>query len=125
MTALKKPENRPPPHPLRYAKLSNGVKVAHESSFEAIISGRTLDDETKRLMDERSRSVETFGNLTLVTDAMNPSLGNSSWDIKKKRLDGSLLILNRIISKQSSWDEQAIESRASHLASIAVARWRS
>ena len=58
--------------------LPNGATVGHDSSFEAIMAGEELDDETKSLMDTRSRAVNTFGNLTLVTDAMNPSLGNNS-----------------------------------------------
>ncbi len=104
--------------------LPNGATVGHESSFEAIMAGEELDDETKSLMDTRSRAVNTFGNLTLVTDAMNPSLGNNSWATKKKRLAGSLLALNRLIAEQDSWNEQTIGSRASDLAAVSVERWR-
>ena len=75
-------------------------------------------------MDARSRAVNTFGNLTLVTDAMNPSLGKSSWATKKQRLAGSLLALNRLIAEQDSWNEQTIGSRASDLAEVSVERWR-
>lgn len=103
--------------------LPNGVTVAHESSFEALMAGEDVDDETKLLMDARARAVNTFGNLTLVTDAMNPSLGNNSWDSKKKRLSGSLLVLNRSIAGEESWNEQNIAARASNLAAVSAKRW--
>lgn len=103
--------------------LPNGMTVAHKSSFEAAIAGEVLDDETKSLMDVRGRFVDTFGNLTLVTDAMNPSLGNNSWATKKARLAGSLLALNRQIADQDNWNEQTIEARASDLANISAKRW--
>ena len=104
--------------------LSNGIFVAHKTTFEALIAGEELDDETKSLVDVRARTINTFGNLTIVTDAMNPSLGNNSWATKKTSLAGSLPALNRKIADQDDWDEQTIESRASDLANVSMKRWR-
>ena len=104
------------PHP-------NGKTATHKSSFSAFLAGEELDEETKSLTDARSRAIDTFGNLTLVTEALNPSMGKNSWASKKVRLAGSLLTLNRTIAQQDSWNEKTIESRASDLANVAAKRW--
>ena len=104
--------------------LPNGETVEHKTSFEAVIAGEHLSDQTKGLMDMRSRTIQTFGNLTLVTDSLNPSLGNNSWTTKRKRLAGSLLALNRKVAEQDIWNEQSIEARAADLAQISTQRWR-
>ncbi len=104
--------------------LPNGASVEHKSSFEAVIAGEVLDDETKSQMDVRSRAVHTFGNLTLITESLNPSLGKSSWETKKERLAGSLLALNRQIAEKDNWNEQAISARASDLARVSIKRWQ-
>ena len=103
--------------------LPNGKPATHESSFSAFLAGEELDEETKSLTDARSRAIDTFGNLTLVTEALNPSMGKNSWASKKVRLAGSLLALNRTIAQQDSWNEKTIESRASDLANVAAKRW--
>ena len=103
--------------------LPNGKTATHESSFSAILAGEELNEETKSLTDARSRTIDTFGNLTLVTEALNPSMGKNSWASKKVRLAGSLLALNRTIAQQNSWNEKTIESRASDLANVAAKRW--
>jgi len=56
--------------------LANGSYAPCESVWQAFHNDHELDDETKNLMQERERTVNTLGNLTLVTDSLNPSLGN-------------------------------------------------
>lgn len=96
--------------------LKTGKQVSHESVWEAINQGIELDDETKSLMQERQRAVNTLGNLTLVTQALNPSISNGAWEKKRIRLGESLLALNRDISKVEDWNEVAIKDRAATLA---------
>lgn len=88
-----------------------------------------LDDETKSLMQERQRMVNTLGNLTLITGSLNPSLGNAAWESaeekfgKKERLGKSLLALNREIAEVQTWNESAIKNRAALLAKRINAIW--
>lgn len=63
-------------------------------------------------------------NLTLITGALNPSLGNAGWEKKREKLSGSLLALNRMVAKVDDWTEKSIEVRAGKLAEVIVARWK-
>ncbi len=58
----------------------------------------------------RKIMTNTLGNLTLLRDGKNSSLGNSSWTDKKKRYStGSL---NEIeVSKYEDWNQEAIKER--------------
>ena len=94
-----------------------------ESAFSAVIAGHQISDETKALMEARQRSIKTLGNLTLLTEALNPSIGNGAWTAKRNKLGKSLLALNRSIAEVDEWDEAAIESRAASLAAVANRVW--
>ena len=104
--------------------LPNGVNAPCESTWEATSQGIILDDHTKALMELRQSAVHTFGNLTLVTKALNPSIGNAAWELKRPRLGESLLVLNRQIAEKQRWDEDAIQQRAADLAAIATGIWK-
>jgi hypothetical protein len=72
----------------------------------------------------RNQLIHTFGNLTLVTGKLNPSMSNSAWDTKKKALsEHGALSLNRKLCILDSWDEKAIEHRAAGLFDLAKAIW--
>lgn len=112
--------------PQRWAEhwpLANGVHVSHESVWDVLVAGEELDDETKALMNERSRVVNVLGNLTLITSSLNPSMGNGPWSEKKERLGKSLLAMNRSIADVSTWDEEAVRARATALAEVATKVW--
>jgi Protein of unknown function DUF262/Protein of unknown function (DUF1524) len=112
--------------PRKWAKhwpLPNGYLAPMESTFEASIAGHQLPDEVKSLMETRQRLVNTLGNLTLLTEALNPSVGNGPWKDKRAKFAGSLLALNRDISAAEDWNEGAIEARAADLASVANRLW--
>ncbi|MDD9807429.1 MAG: DUF262 domain-containing HNH endonuclease family protein [Gammaproteobacteria bacterium] len=97
--------------------LSNG-SIAPSESYGPLekLRGEHLDEETQKLIQKRQQLINTFGNLTLVTTPLNSSLSNGPWEGKKEQLAGSLLALNRDISKKENWDESAIAKRASTLA---------
>jgi hypothetical protein len=65
----------------------------------------------------------TLGNLTLLTDARNPSLGNLNFDTKRDALHGSLLKLNHEIADLPCWTEDSIRVRAGRLADLAIKIW--
>jgi uncharacterized protein with ParB-like and HNH nuclease domain len=72
----------------------------------------------------RNAALHTFGNLTLVTEKLNPALSNSAW--KKKRpeiLRHSKLNLNRAFQDVEAWDEDAIAKRGKKLFRLACRIW--
>jgi uncharacterized protein DUF1524 len=112
--------------PRKWAKnwpLPNGFTAPVESTFEASVGGHQLSDEIKSLMETRARLVNTLGNLTPLSEALNPSIGNSSWKNKRAKFAGSLLALNRDVAAADDWNEGTIEARASDLASVANRLW--
>lgn len=111
--------------------LKNGSHVEFESVWEANSAAVELDDEIKTQMQERQRVVNTLGNLTLITGALNPSLSNAAWEStdkkpgKQERLRESLLALNREIARVQLWNEDAIKNRSGLLASRINTIWPS
>jgi hypothetical protein len=75
------------------------------------------------LIADREAVKHTLGNLTLLTEARNPSLGNLSFDTKRDALRKSLLKLNHEIAGLSCWAEENIRARATRLATLATEIW--
>lgn len=72
----------------------------------------------------RNRLVHTFGNLTLLTNKLNPSVSNGDWKTKKEGIrKHSILMLNKEFSDYSSWDEKQIEDRGKSLFKLAKRIW--
>ncbi len=104
--------------------LPGNIFVPNESSFDATIASHQIPPATKALMDTRQRWVDTMGNLTLLTESLNPSLSNAAWSTKRAKIGESLLAINRDIAKRETWSEVEIEQRASNLAKVANNVWR-
>lgn len=104
--------------------LPNGISAPCESTWEAFHTHK-LDDKTKTLMEERQQVIDTFGNLTLITSALNPKIGNGPWKTKRSHLRESLLALNRQIAENELWNETAIRNRGIDLAKVANKIWKS
>jgi hypothetical protein len=84
----------------------------------------SADPEVSDLVSQRHRLVDTLGNLTLVTDLLNISMGNKDFAAKKKKLAKySLLCLNQWITSQDTWTEREIRERGNLLSELAVKRW--
>ena len=77
----------------------------------------------------RNHLLHNIGNLTLLTDKLNPSLSNKSFTIKRPEITKSLLALNsyfqdaKFAAPTPVWDEDAIRDRAGKLFKIAVKIW--
>jgi len=72
----------------------------------------------------RDRTLQTFGNLTILTQSLNSSISNSAWVEKKPALlAASLLPINLQLQKMETWDERSIETRGRELLGRAVALW--
>ena len=112
--------------PIKWAEnwpLDGGMKAPCESYIDAINQGYEVSDKMKILMDDRQRYIHTFGNLTLLTEALNPSLGKAGWSVKREKIGQSLLAINRDIAASDEWSKSEIENRAGALAKVAVTIW--
>ena len=80
-----------------------------------------LPDETEVT---RNRLIHTFGNLTLLTKALNPSVSNSAWGTKKGAIQvHSALTMNRKLIQCEEWNENDIEKRGNTLFALAQVIW--
>jgi len=90
-------------------------------------------EDSLRAELDRNRLLQTFGNLTLVTQALNPELSNLAWPTKRRLLEEhAVLLLTRRIVKDGKgsdaiprerWDEEAIRARGDQLFQRALEIW--
>lgn len=72
----------------------------------------------------RNASLQTFGNLTIITQALNSAASNSTWPEKKAELlRHSLLPINQQLHSLNAWDEETISDRANLLLKRALELW--
>lgn len=72
----------------------------------------------------RNQLVQTLGNLTIVTQALNSAASNSSWGTKRPALlNASLLPINQSLYLYETWDETAIVRRGKDLFQRATKLW--
>ena len=74
--------------------------------------------------NERNLAVDTIGNLTLLTQALNTSVSNGTFNIKMRAVRShSSLALNRELNDFEVWDEGAIKQRGKALFQVAKSLW--
>ncbi|PZF66712.1 hypothetical protein DEJ33_08415 [Curtobacterium sp. MCPF17_047] len=81
---------------------------------------------SEQIESERDRVVQTLGNLTLATQALNSRLSNAAWDAKRTTLErySSLLITRPVIGgQQPAWDDSLIAARTATLAEMILKVW--
>lgn len=67
-------------------------------------------------IENRNKMLHTIGNLTILTTSLNPSVSNSSFDIKKQEIGlQSTVILNTYFQDKPIWDEEQIKKRSQYL----------
>jgi hypothetical protein len=72
----------------------------------------------------RNTALQTFGNLTIITQALNSAVSNGPWTEKKAELlRHSLLPINQQLHSLDAWDEEAIADRANILFKRALELW--
>lgn len=72
----------------------------------------------------RNAALQTFGNLTILTQALNSAASNSAWPEKKAELlRYSLLPINQQLQSLDAWDEETISNRAEVLLKRALQLW--
>jgi hypothetical protein len=86
----------------------------------------TASKEDSRAEGSRMRNqlLQTFGNLTILTQALNSSVSNSEWTAKKPELlKHSLLPINQMLHDVAEWDEAAIVKRTDDMLKRALKVW--
>ena len=72
----------------------------------------------------RDSLVQTFGNLTIITQPLNSSVSHSAWKVKKPKLmKASLLPINSALADLDDWDEKTIRERGKRLLKVALRIW--
>ncbi len=75
---------------------------------------------------ERDRAVHMLGNLTLVTQALNSSVSNGTWPVKRKGLSAhtSLMLTREVVdSGLEHWREADIAARTARMISAILDIW--
>lgn len=81
-------------------------------------------DEKAIATRRRNKALQTFGNLTIITQALNSAASNSAWPEKKiKLLQHSLLPINQQLYNLDVWNEDMISDRAEVLLKRALELW--
>jgi len=89
-----------------------------------LIADSTNEDELEKLRGNRNSLIHNIGNLTVLTNALNSSVSNSGWEIKRAALSEiSLLEINRKLTQKDSWDDEEIKKRSTDLAKHIVHLW--
>ncbi len=74
---------------------------------------RNSDDDPQGVRD---RLIHTFGNLTLLTKKLNPSVSNGPWTKKRDQITKhSILRLNNVLADYEDWSERLIRKRGEAL----------
>jgi uncharacterized protein with ParB-like and HNH nuclease domain len=83
------------------------------------------DDDSRRVATMRRQALlNTFGNLTVLSQSLNSSISNSGWAVKKPELlKASLLPINLQLYDVEVWDETVIEKRGKELFKKACEIW--
>ncbi len=91
-------------------------------------SGQIVDPlsslESMERASERNKRIQSFGNLTLLTQSLNGSVSNAEFSKKMPSIkaQGSL-ILNRELSSYDKWNENTIDARGHNLFNFARQLW--
>jgi uncharacterized protein with ParB-like and HNH nuclease domain len=75
---------------------------------------------------ERDEIKNTIGNLTVLTDKLNPSISNASWDDKREAIkEHTVILLNQTLvdTWHEEWNEETIAERGAWLADQASSIW--
>lgn len=78
----------------------------------------------------RRRAIHTIGNLTLLSERLNPSISNGPWHDadhqtgkRSALIDHTVLHLNKQVCKRENWSEKAISERSNDLFELARTIW--
>jgi hypothetical protein len=83
------------------------------------------DDPRAAATRKRDATVQTLGNLTILSTALNSSQSNYGWDQKRPAMMiHSLLPINQMLLETKTWDEAAILKRGNETFERALGIWK-
>jgi Protein of unknown function DUF262/Protein of unknown function (DUF1524) len=88
-----------------------------------------LSEGTPEAISFRETRLHNIGNLTLLTEKLNPALRNHTFRVKRPQITRSLLALNSYFQDPkwagdgAAWNESAIMKRAESLFEVALKLW--
>lgn len=86
--------------------------------------GAAAEDGRATATSVRNAVLQTFGNLTILSQALNASVSNGPWELKRTELlKWSLLPINQGLHAAERWDEAAIGQRGKDLLQKALLLW--
>jgi hypothetical protein len=83
-------------------------------------------DSSEDVPSTRDRLIHTMGNLTLVTNALNPALSNGAWAEKRPELEkhSVLKLKSKLLELGAeNWSERTIRARSDGLAESIIEIW--
>lgn len=108
-----------------YNEGAQGTPVCRDKTRVLDITRITLEHiyPQKQDSEDQDSELETvkhaLGNLTVLSQQVNDTLGNISFIEKRKALEGSHLQLNRQIAENEEWTKAVVDKRTDQLAKIA------
>jgi uncharacterized protein with ParB-like and HNH nuclease domain len=103
--------------------LVDGSLPTSQQVLDALFVSSEDDSPIGRIV-KRNRLLQSFGNLTLLTQPLNSSVSNGPYPEKRAAIgEHSLLVLNREVCKYETWDEEQIVIRGKALFLVAKAIW--
>lgn len=80
-------------------------------------------DESGVIPEDTKFRLESLGNLTLLSDARNRSLGNAAFSTKKSKYADSGLLITKDLAQIEEWTSTAIDNRQTEIAELACKAW--
>lgn len=105
----------------------NGEQVSEEDFELAKHAVMTESDPEGKYhkIENRNKALHSFGNLTILTNALNPSVSNSSYSTKKREITRqSTLLINAYFQDKEVWNESGIKERAKVLYDSVIQIWK-
>ncbi|AWA29900.1 hypothetical protein HYN48_07305 [Flavobacterium magnum] len=96
----------------------DGIDISEEDFNIAVHAVMTEDDKNGKFhkIQNRNRLLHSIGNLTILTSALNPSVSNSPFEIKKQEIaQHSTVLLNTYFQNKPDWGEAQIVERSKYL----------
>ena len=85
-----------------------------QQELSAYFNGKTQFQDQDEKKKAEKILINTLGNLTLLHDIKNPSLGNASWTVKQKAYSSGCF-MEKEISKKPDWEAKRIYERGKQM----------
>lgn len=95
----------------------SNVRIDNQNLLEDSDPATPVVIATKR----RDALILSIGDLTILSEALNPALSNQNWSVKKPEImKYSLLPINQLLHNQDVWTEETIQARSKDLFKVAL-----